>query len=216
MRAFRTLRSLMVVLVVAAIAPLFVFSVIRTVFNTDRDLVSARQNLEFNASAIAQAQERVADSARQLLVSVARVPGLVESADGECTGYFRNLNSDLKAYANIGIISAEGVMLCHTAATGVGDYVGDRRYFQAAIARDGFVASGYTLSRINNNPLVVFAMPVKGAQGQTTAVVFAALRIEELAKAVGAVNLPEGRHLLIMDRTGIVLAENIEASTAVG
>ena len=216
MKAFRTLRSLMVVLVVAAIAPLFAFSVIRTVINTDRDLVSARQNLEFNASAIAQAQERVADSARQLLVSVARVPGLVDGAGGECASYFRNLISDLKVYTNIGIISAQGTILCHSAATDVGNYAGDREYFRAAMTRDGMVASGYLLGRITNNPVVVFAMPVKGALGQTTAVVFAALRVEELAKAVGAVNLPAGRHLLIMDRTGIVLAENIEASTAVG
>ena len=206
----------MVALVVAAIAPLFVFSVIRFVLNTERNLASARQNLEFAASAIAQSQERVADSARHLLVSVARVPGLVDGVDGQCTNYFRSLNSDLKAYANIGIISAEGVMLCHAAATGVGDYVGDRGYFQAAIARGGFVASGFLLSRINNNPLVVFAMPVKGPQGQTTAVVFAALRIEELAKAVSTVNLPGGSHLLIMDRAGIVLAENVQASAAVG
>ena len=82
----------MVALVVAAIAPLFVFSVIRSVVNTDRNLADARQNLEFAASAIAQSQERVVDSARQLLVSVARVPGLVDGVDGECADYFRKLN----------------------------------------------------------------------------------------------------------------------------
>ena len=216
MKAFRTLRSLMVALVVAAIAPLFVFSVIRSVVNTDRDLVSARQNLELSASAIAQAQERVVDSARQLLVSVTRVPGLVDGAGGECAGYFKNLTSDLKVYTNIGIISAQGTILCHSAENHVGNYAGDREYFQAAMARGGFIASGYLLGRITNNPVVVFAMDVKGAQGRSAAVGFVALPIEELAKSVDAVKLRAGSHLLIMDRTGVVLAENIEASTAIG
>ena len=216
MKASRTLRGVMVAVVVAAIAPLFAFSVIRSFVTTERDLGSARQNLEVSASLIAQAEERVADSARQLLVSVARVPGLVESAGVDCAGYFRNLNSDLKAYAHIGIISTEGVLVCHSTATSAGQYVGDREYFQTVKTRDGFIASGYLLSRINNNPLVVFAMPVKGSQGQTIAVVFAALGIEDLAKAVGAVKLPAGSHLLIMDRNGIVLAENVKASTAIG
>ena len=112
MKLHFTLRTLMVALVVAAIAPLFVFSVIRSVVNTDRDLASARQNLEFTASAIAHAQEMIENSARQLLVSVARVPGLVDGFGGECSSYFKNLNSDLKTFANIGIISANGTMLC--------------------------------------------------------------------------------------------------------
>ena len=216
MKAFRTLRSWMVTLVVAAIAPLFVFSVIRSVVNMNSDLARARQGLELTASLVAQSQERVADSARQLLVSVASVPRLVDGAGGECAGYFKNLTSDLKVYTNIGIISAEGTIQCHSAATGVADYAGDRGYFQAAMARDSFVASGFLLGRISNNPVVVFAMPVKGAQGRPAAVAFVALRNEKLAKAVGAVKLPAGSHLLIMDRTGVVLAENIEASTAIG
>jgi PAS domain S-box-containing protein len=59
-------------------------------------------------------------------------------------------------------------------------------------------------------------MPVKDAQGQTTAVAFAALDLSELAKSIGDVQLAPGSHLIIMDRAGIVLAENVDASTAAG
>lgn len=206
----------MVVLVAAAIAPLLVFSVIRSVLTTDRDLASARQSLELTATAVAHTQERVADSARQLLVSVARVPGLVDGANDTCPGYIKNLNSDLKVYTNIGIISAEGVVLCNAMATGVGGYLGDRGYFQAAVERDGFAASGYLKGRITQTPVVAFAMPVKGAKGQITAVAFVALRLQELGEAMLDVRPPDGSHMIIMDRAGIVLTENIEASTAVG
>lgn len=216
MKVHSTLRTLMVVLVVIAIAPLFVFSVIRSVVNTELSLASARQNLEFSASAIAQDQERVVDSARQLLVSVARVPGLVDNAGGDCSRYFRNLNSDLKAFANIGIVSANGTMLCHSLSRGVNDYTGDREYFQAALARDSFVVSNYLLGRISNQQVIAFALPVKDAQGRIAAVAFAALHLHELVKAVSDVKLPAGIELIIMDRAGIVLAENTGKSTAIG
>ena len=216
MKVFSSLRSLLVGLVVAAITPLFIFSVIESVINTERDLATAQQNLEFTATAVAYTQKRVADSARQLLVSIASVPKMVDPAGGKCADYFRTLGEDLHVYTNIGVISAGGNILCHAAATGVGDYVGDREYFQAALARGGFVTSGYLMGRISKKPLVAFALPIKDAQGRTTAVAFAALHFKELAKAVSEVKLPPGSHLLIMDHAGVVLAENIEPSTAVG
>ncbi len=216
MKAISSLRSLLVYLVLAAIAPLLVFSLVRSVANSDRDLAAARQNLEFTATAVAQTQERVADAARQLLVSIASVPKLLDRDGSECADYFKTLGAVLPAYSNVGLISVNGRIVCHTTLAAVGGYAGDRDYFQAALARDGFVASGYLLGRVTNSPLIAFALPMKDAQGRVTAVAFVALYIRELGKAVSDVKLLPDRHLLIMDRAGIVLAENMEPSTAIG
>ena len=78
MKYFATLRSFLVILVVAAIAPLFGFSVMDSVFRTDKDIANASKTLSLTASAIALSRERVADSARQLLVSISRVPRLAD------------------------------------------------------------------------------------------------------------------------------------------
>jgi PAS domain S-box-containing protein len=217
MKAFSSLRSLLVYLVLAAVAPLCVFALIRSVANSDRDITRARENLELTATAVAHTQERVVDSARQLLVSIASVPRLVGPDIGKCSDYLRTLKEELRAYSNIGVISAaNGTRLCHSVATAVGDYLGDREYFQAAMARGGFAASGYLIGRVSKKPVVAFALPFKNAQGQATAVAFATLHFDELAKAVGDIKLPPGSHLLIMDRAGIVLADNVGSSTALG
>ncbi|NQW93463.1 MAG: PAS domain S-box protein, partial [Polaromonas sp.] len=215
MKNFSSLRSILVGLVLAAIAPLFVFALIRLVDNFDRDLAGARQKLELAATAVAHAEDKVADSARQLLVSIASVPKLGDIAGGECADYFRTLRESLPGYTNIGVNSASGITLCHSDSTAVGGYVGDQEYFKAAVANGSFVASSHFIGRINKEPLVAFALPIKDTQGQTTAVAFAALDFSELAKAVGDVKLPPGSHLLIMDRAGMVLDDNLEAS-AVG
>jgi len=216
MKALSSLRGLLVVFVVAAIAPLLVFSVAESVLHVNRDLARARQNIELAATAVAHTQERVADSTRQLLIAISKVPDLVDRPGDGCGNYFKSLNKSLPAYTNIGLISAEGNILCHAAPTAVGEYLGDRSYFQAAIARDSFVVSGYLVGRISKKPVAIFALPVKNAQGQTIAVAFAALRYDELTKAVDDIKLPAGKHLIIMDRTGVVLAENTHQSTAIG
>ena len=216
MKVLSSLRSLLVVFVVAAIAPLVVFSVAESVFHVNRDLAKARQNIELTATAVAHTQERVADSARQMLISISKVPDLVDQPGNGCGNYLKSLNKSLPAYTNIGLISAEGYMLCNALPEGDGVYMGDRSFFQAAIARDSLVASGYLVGRLSKKPVVVFALPVKNAQGQITAVAFVALGHHELAKAVGDIKLPAGKHLIIMDRTGVVLAENTEQSTAIG
>ncbi|MBC7649373.1 MAG: PAS domain S-box protein, partial [Vitreoscilla sp.] len=212
----KTLRSVMVAIVVVAIAPLFVFSVISAVLTADRDLASSRKNLEIIAALVAKSQESVVDSAHQLLFAVAKVPRLIEGADGQCAGNLRSLNADLKVYFNIGIICAEGTLLCQSVATAFGNYAGDRPYFQAALARDSFVASGYLLGYISQKPMVTLAFPIKDTQSKTNAVAFAVIHVSELAKAFSTVKLREGSHIIIMDRAGIVLADNIEASTAIG
>ena len=212
----KALRSVIVAMVVVAVAPLFVFSVTSSVLTADRDLANSRKNLEIIAALVARSQESVVDSARQLLLAVAKVSKLIEGADGQCASYLRSLNADLQAYFNIGIISAEGIMLCQSAVTASGNYAGDRPYFQAALARDSFVASGYLLGYISQKPMVTLAFPIKDTQSKTNAVAFAVIHVSELAKAFSTVKLRNGSHLIIMDRAGIVLADNIEASTAVG
>ena len=216
MKLSPTLRSLLMVLVIVAIAPLFCFSVLKSVWNADDDIAVANRQLESTAATVTVAQERIADSARQLLASMSKIPRLADSRVAECTAYFNSLKQELDVYSNIGIISASGKMLCHAFTVGVADDMSDRDYFQAAMARRSFVASGYLIGRVSKKPLIAFALPVLNSERQPTAVVFAALHFPELAKAYADVRIPAASQLFIMDRNGIVLADNSLESAAVG
>ena len=216
MKVLVTLRTRLVLLVVAAIVPLFVFSVVRAVLDINKDIEGATQNLEFTASQVARTQERVADSARQLLTSIAKVPSLSRADSDECRSYFKNLNDELSTYTNIGLIGAGGYLQCHSLDNPSGNFVGDRDYFKSAMARDRFVASGYLIGRISGKPLIAFAMPVKDQSGQIKTVVYAALHFSELSRAVSDVALPQSGQLTIADRNGIVLGDNSGNATSVG
>ena len=109
-----------------------------------------------------------------------------------------------------------GHMRCLAVGARRGEFMGDRPYFQEAIARQGFVASGFLYGRVTGNPVVFFAQPVVNKQGNISAVAFAAVSLTELSKSLSKASLPHGTHFVVTDRQGIVLAANLENPMVIG
>ncbi|MES2361287.1 MAG: PAS domain S-box protein [Pseudomonadota bacterium] len=215
MKSEITLRTRLVMLVIAAIVPLFGLSLVGAVLTSGEAVSRATQNLEFSASLAAANQQRLADSVHQVLTAIASMPEL-DGKDPECQRYFKTLSTQLPTYSNLGIINADGYIRCHSVANNPPRFAGDRPYFQAAMAGHGFVAGSYLLGRISGKPIMTFALPVMGGKGEVRAVAFASMYLSEFSRAVAEAPLPEGSRLVVMDRNGIVLAANPEQSAVVG
>ncbi|MBG6075736.1 PAS domain S-box protein [Polaromonas sp. CG_9.11] len=211
-----TLRTRLVMLVLAAIVPLFGLAIIGAVLTSGKAVSQARQNLEFSASLVAANQERVAASARQMLTAIATMPVVQEGRDADCQKYLQLLNLQALGYANLGIAGIDGHIRCLALGGRPDEFAGDRPYFQEAIARKGFVASGFLKGRVSEKPVVVFAQPVLNPQGNISAVAFATISLTELSTSLAEAPLPNGTHFVVTDRQGIVLAANLENPVAIG
>ena len=110
--------------------------------------------------------------------------GLVGGKNPECLRYFKVLNEQLSLYANLGIVGLDGYFRCHGVDNSPDVFAGDRAYFKAALARRGFVAGGYLISRSTGKPVITFALPVTNNEGKITAVAFAGVDLAELSKAM--------------------------------
>jgi hypothetical protein len=95
MKARISLRVRIVMLVIAAIVPLFGLSIFKALHNADAELERAKSNLRFAASLAAASQERVADSAQQVLTVIASLPGLQDGKNLDCDRYFSSLTQRL-------------------------------------------------------------------------------------------------------------------------
>jgi len=210
-----TLRARLVMLVVAAIVPLFGLSIFKAWVNSDAAIKRATANLQFAASLVAANQERMVDSAHQLLISMANMPGLSSEKSLDCQRYFQTLREKFSIYANLGIIGADGYARCHGVDRQPA-YVGDRDYFRAAVAHRGFVAGEYILGRLSGKPSISFALPVLGGDGQVLRVVYVAVDLTEMAKSVAAIQLPPGAAVGIHDRSGVLLASKPALPIKVG
>jgi len=216
MKSRFTLRTRLVMLVLTAIAPLFGLSLVGTALTAEDALTQATKNLEFSASLVAANQQRVADSARQVLSAISVVPDLVEAKEPFCQRYFSTLTSELPLYVNVGIIGADGYMRCHSFPNNPKGFRGDRLYFQTAMESSNFVTSGYLIGRAANQPVMTFGLPVKAGDGSVLAVAFASILLSDLSKTIASVPVPVGGRVVIMDRNGVVLAASPGSSASVG
>lgn len=216
MKVLLTLRTRLVLLVVAAIAPLFVWSVLKAVSNIENEIRQATKNLEFTASQVASTQERVADSARQIMTAISKVPTLLQSKSEECHLFFKALNEELPSYTNMGFVGANGYMQCHARDLKPTQFSGDRDYFKRILAGSDFAVSNFQIGRGSGKPVIGFASPVKNSQGVVQGAVYVSLYFAELSKALSNLRLPYGSDLFITDRNGVVLAVNAANSAATG
>jgi PAS domain S-box-containing protein len=211
-----TLRTRIVMLVVAAIVPLFGLSIFKAWLSEDAAIGRATSNLQVAASLVAANQEQFTNSSFQLLVAIANAPGLLEAKPADCQRYLKALMDGLPVYANLGLIGLDGIFRCDAVGRTARVSAADRNYFKSALALRTFVADGYVISRTTGRQVVTFALPVLDGAGNAKAVVAASVGVKEISKVVAHASLPQGSHLIIMDRQGIVVASNPEKSAVVG
>lgn len=200
-----SLRLRLVVFLLAALLPLWGLSIFQSARDSREAMNSARTNLQFAASLAAGRQEQVADTARQLLTVITTLSERHVSGSGQCGDHFERLRGRFPAFANFGIIDLDGHIRCHGLAGG-GAFAGDRAYFREALATRRFTIGEFSTGRLSRAPVIVFALPIIGADDRVAGVAFAALRLDQLSRAVTETELPPGGRIAILDRKGTVLA----------
>ena len=211
-----TLRSQLVLLVVTGLVPLFGLAILGAVLTADDAVDRATENLRLSASLLATNQAQIADSAQQMLITIANTPAAVYADTATCQRYFKALTTQVPFYANLGIIGTDGRVRCDAKSPQPGGFAGDRAYFLQALSRKAFVSGGFALSRLSGAPLITFALPVLDENGGVTAVAFAAILVSELAKSVPESRLPSGGRAVVTDQNGLLLVANPSNSAEVG
>ena len=202
-----TLRLRLVLLVMAAIVPLLLLSVVKAVWQTEDALKRTTGGLAFSASLVAANHEQVSEAARHLLESAVVV--MAQTNTGiDCHAYFKSLKQRLPQYVNVGVIGMDGYSRCDGISGNQPVYLGDRTFFQQAVKSRSFSSGGYVFGRISGTASLQFALPVIAADGVMSAVVFASLNLQSLSHQIASIPVPEGGRVLVMDRDGVVLAIN--------
>lgn len=211
-----TLQHRLVMLVAAALVPLFGLSIMNALLDQKAAINKATSDLTFTATLVAANQSRLADSAHQILLAISTIHGLHNGDVANCQRYLHTLTSQFPVYANLGFIGLDGYLLCASEKHYSPVFLGDRDYFQKSLKEQRFMVTGYKIGRLKGKSVIIFSMPALDNQGQISAIVFAAIDLDHIAKEVSAIPLPKGSHVIIMDREATLLAVNPPSPSRLG
>ena len=202
------LRSRLMLLVLAALVPVFVLFSCSAAKNQQTVLALAQSSLQSEALLAAAHQQRLIDRVAQLLGDIASGPSIKDTRNRLCVQYLKNLQAQDSIYANLGIIGLDGKLSCHAMDSGANSdiYIGDRTFYRQVLDGQKFSVGEYAVSRSTGKPGIAFGMPVYSSEGVLNGVAYAAIDIEIIADVLAADPIVAGAQLRVIDRQGIILA----------
>jgi signal transduction histidine kinase len=160
--------------------------------------------------------ERLIEGARQLLVTLVRLPAVRDRNPTACNALLADLLTRHSSYANLGVIDVDGNVFCSALPMTGPVYGGDRVYFRRAVETRDFAIGDYQIGRITGKATLVFGYPVLDDGGHVRAVIFAALDLAWLNALASQAGLPRGSMLTVIDRHGTILSRYPDEGKWVG
>jgi len=209
------LRTSLVTLVIAALAPVFALVIYISIQGQDASLRSAEHELLVATKLAALGKERSLEGARHFVDAIASIPAIRRSDRAQCAQYFENLSGRLTAYSNAGVVDLNGDVVCQAAAVARPANLADRDYFREVVAKESFAIGSYALGRMTGRPGLVFAGPIYDPANKLVGIAFAALDLQTMA-AYSSIDVPTGARLLVTDRNNVVVAGDGSQSARLG
>ena len=150
--------------------------------------------------------EQLIEGTRQLLVALAKHPGVQGQNALLCTRHFSEMSEEYSRYANLGVIRLDGEPFCFASPMAASASFEAQPWFQQTITSRDFVVAAARGEATGGKTALNLSYPVMDSSGKVGGVVFAALDLEQLNLIAGEVQMPDETEFLMIDTMGTVLA----------
>jgi two-component sensor histidine kinase len=211
-RLTRNLRNGLVLVVLAALLPMTILSIVQGLEAWKDARVLATNQLRANAALIAEGEHDPFVIARHVLQGVSRLP-VVRNMDNDCSATLGDAHRDLASIVNLTRSDASGRVRCSALPfTGTEDFSGEP-WWKHAIKADGISLGGPTIGKISKRPILVMAMPVRTADGAKDGLLTASISMEALRASLSRRSVIDPNALIeIRAANGAVLLGNDRAT----
>ena len=200
-----SLRSRLMLLVLLAITPIAIVTVLGGLREREAAIRASEENLKRLTALAAANEAQSIDRARQILVDLVSVPDLMGPAAG-CNALLANVLDRNEGYVNFGLIQLNGDVSCSAVPMLHPVNLGDRSHFKRAVAERRFIASDYVFGRVIRKHTINLTYPVIDRSGDVVAVVFAAMDLAGLDTFVNDISMPPGSILETADAAGTLIS----------
>ncbi len=200
------LRRRLVLVVAAALLPVAVISILQGLARLDRDRDVVRDRLFDSAIATAGDQQNVFMMAEQVARSISAQPAVMDGGE-DCELVLRNTIAGLPYLTNIGVVSAQGRLVCAALPLPERRDVSGAPWWAALWAHDaGFLVKGAQIGDMSKRPILLAALAVRDSEGRPAGAVGVGIDIAWIDQALNQKNLPTGAAIALLDSKGGVIA----------
>lgn len=200
-------------LLIGVLAPAVLLAVVTAYATRSRERIEVQQQAYRLVTVAATALRQITTRANDLFVALDRIPG-VGRDDGACETQLRDILGSTDSFRNIGVVGADGALIC-SADPSVGRLsVADRQWFQAARTSGMLTIGAFERGALAAGPTVMMARRV--SRSADAPVLFAALNLDQLSAFLQTIPLPDGSAINVVDRSGTILARYPEHRRWVG
>ena len=201
------LRGRVLLLIALATTPAFALILYSTWEERTRASADAERQTQQIAIVVAEEQRRIIDQSRQLLGVLSSLPILRNQTlpSPDCNEILARMRRLSPIYANLGIVDAQGMLLCSAQPFAPPVSFADRNWFRRTAATSAFSVGEYLVGRLTGLPSLGVGQPLTDANDQFKGVIFAAIDLEWLQRLSARLPLPEGTVVAVVDTNGTVL-----------
>jgi len=197
-----SIRKRLVVTVLFAFAPVFVFFVLWSMKAQREEVSLIEQRLVQCAENIADEQKLVTTATRQLLHTVTLLPQIKEKKRDECNIILSTILGANPIYGNMTLVDTDGNALA-AGRPFVPANFSDMKHFRDALATKKFSVGEFTIGRTIQVPVLTFAQPVLGSDGNVTAVLTISILLDRYSNLFPDALFPPESYVGITDHKGV-------------
>lgn len=202
----RGLTRRMLLLAAAALLPVLLLMVYIGWLNTEEKIAQERTRATHLAELLAREQALPFTLGRQLLHSLATTHAVMAPDDpAACDAALKQAAADNPYLTMINIFSSAGDIL-HSSSDTRPKSVADRDWFRDVMSSGRIVVSDYLIGNVSKKPAVAMALPLRGKDGKTRAVLMLGIDLTAMGRALASVPAAEGTNIVVVDGKGTVLA----------
>lgn len=202
------LRGLMprvVVALVFALVPFFLLLNLSLVERKAEAEESARRSAASLLSVVAERYRDQLDTARETLFLLSRAEDIRSGRWDQVRELLMEIKSGRPQFDDLGVADSQGNVVVSAVRSPASVNVADREYFQEAMSSRRLAVSGFLVSRLTGNRIVMFAYPVLDESGSVRLVLLAPLNLLFVNRLLDEIGIPRGCQVMVTDTEGNIL-----------
>ncbi len=196
-----SIRNALLLVVVLAMVPALAIIIWSGIEHGSHLAAMARDDTARQAESLAHVQERITDSGRQILSTLASIPSFKAGDWSSMRAILQSVHAQNPDYLNFTVTDLSGIVTASSLLQ-PGTDLSQRQHVRTAVTEHRFVVGEYIVGLVGQTPSIAFSYPLDDATGHSMGCISATYRLSSYTGVFDRLSVPAQSVLGLVDRNG--------------